>query len=88
IAKSAVVIGGRLVRLEIAKATLDLGIKTTIYERNAQVLARQLGSEGAVVVLREIVKRGIKILCDKKYNYPPHGGIKYHVDQISKKITE
>ncbi|KAF9919987.1 hypothetical protein FBU30_010292 [Linnemannia zychae] len=58
-AKHAAVIGGGLLGLEAAKAALDLGIKTTIYERNTQVLARQLDEEGAAMVLREIEKLGI-----------------------------
>ncbi|KAF9337011.1 hypothetical protein BGZ91_009690 [Linnemannia elongata] len=58
-AKHAAVIGGGLLGLEAAKATSDLGLKTTIYERNNQVLSRQLDSEGAAMVLREIEKLGI-----------------------------
>ncbi|KAF9109624.1 hypothetical protein BGX27_007405 [Mortierella sp. AM989] len=58
-AKSAAVVGGGLLGLEAAKATLDLGVKTTIYERNPQVLGRQLDTEGAAMVLREIEKLGI-----------------------------
>ncbi|KAF9939522.1 hypothetical protein BGZ65_010193 [Modicella reniformis] len=58
-AKHAAVVGGGLLGLEAAKATLDLGLKTTIYERNSQVLARQLDIEGAAMVLREIEKLGI-----------------------------
>ncbi|KAG0236813.1 hypothetical protein BGW42_002681 [Actinomortierella wolfii] len=57
--KHAAVVGGGLLGLEAAKATSDLGLKTTIYERNTQVLARQLDSEGASMVLREIEKLGI-----------------------------
>ncbi|KAF9944277.1 hypothetical protein BGZ72_002582, partial [Mortierella alpina] len=59
-AKHAAVVGGGLLGLEAAKATVDLGLTTTIYERNSQVLARQLDSEGAAMVLREIEKLGIK----------------------------
>ncbi|KAF9438195.1 hypothetical protein BGZ76_009293 [Entomortierella beljakovae] len=58
-ANNAAVIGGGLLGLEAAKATLDLGLKTTIYERNTQVLSRQLDEEGAAMVLREIEKLGI-----------------------------
>ncbi|KAF8959660.1 hypothetical protein BGZ46_001720 [Entomortierella lignicola] len=58
-AKNAAVVGGGLLGLEAAKATSDLGLKTTIYERNLQVLARQLDDEGAAMVLREIEKLGI-----------------------------
>ncbi|KAK3821106.1 MAG: hypothetical protein J3Q66DRAFT_332614 [Benniella sp.] len=58
-AKNAAVVGGGLLGLEAAKATSDLGLKTTIYERNTQVLARQLDEEGAAMVLREIEKLGI-----------------------------
>ncbi|KAG0331654.1 hypothetical protein BG004_001555 [Podila humilis] len=57
--KHAAVIGGGLLGLEAAKATSDLGLKTTIYERNPQVLGRQLDTEGADLVLREIEKLGI-----------------------------
>ncbi|KAG0050178.1 hypothetical protein BGZ83_005044 [Gryganskiella cystojenkinii] len=60
VAKHAAVIGGGLLGLEAAKATSDLGLKTTIYERNSQVLARQLDNEGAALVLREIEKLGIQ----------------------------
>ncbi|KAF9582393.1 hypothetical protein BGW38_000261 [Lunasporangiospora selenospora] len=59
-AKHAAVIGGGLLGLEAAKATSDLGLRTTIYERNSQVLARQLDSEGAAMVLNEIEKLGIQ----------------------------
>ncbi|KAF9404901.1 hypothetical protein BGZ94_003888, partial [Podila epigama] len=59
VAKHAAVVGGGLLGLEAAKATSDLGLKTTIYERNNQVLSRQLDSEGAAMVLREIEKLGI-----------------------------
>ncbi|CAO3568735.1 unnamed protein product [Mortierella alpina] len=59
-AKHAAVVGGGLLGLEAAKATVDLGLTTTIYERNSQVLARQLDTEGAAMVLREIEKLGIK----------------------------
>ncbi|KAG0244100.1 hypothetical protein B0O80DRAFT_467259 [Mortierella sp. GBAus27b] len=58
--KHAAVVGGGLLGLEAAKATSDLGLKTTIYERNTQVLARQLDEEGAAMVLREIEKLGIE----------------------------
>ncbi|KAF9346009.1 hypothetical protein BGX26_002526 [Mortierella sp. AD094] len=58
-AKNAAVVGGGLLGLEAAKATSDLGLKTTIYERNTQVLARQLDGEGATMVLHEIEKLGI-----------------------------
>ncbi|KAF9969000.1 hypothetical protein BGZ73_008850 [Actinomortierella ambigua] len=58
--KNAAVIGGGLLGLEAAKATSDLGLMTTIYDRNPQVLARQLDMEGSTMVVREIEKLGIK----------------------------
>lgn len=58
--KHAAVIGSGLLGLEAAKATSDLGLTTTIYDRNPQVLSRQLDAEGATMVLREIEKLGIK----------------------------
>ncbi|CAG8477667.1 9928_t:CDS:2 [Ambispora leptoticha] len=59
-AKRGAVIGGGLLGLEAAKALLDLGLQTTIVERNLHLMRRQIDQEGGTMLLREIEKLGLK----------------------------
>ncbi|KNC96715.1 nitrite reductase [NAD(P)H], large subunit [Spizellomyces punctatus DAOM BR117] len=57
--KAGVVIGGGLLGLEAAKACVDLGLKTTVIERNPCLLNRQLDMEGAQLLQNEMSKIGV-----------------------------
>ena len=48
--KSAAVIGGGLLGLEAAKATLDLGLKTSVVEFNGRLMPRQIDQQGSDVL--------------------------------------
>ncbi|KAI9332008.1 hypothetical protein DFJ73DRAFT_664216 [Zopfochytrium polystomum] len=62
--KRAAVIGGGLLGLEAAAALLHLNLHTSVIERNAHALARQLDAEGASVMMEELARlgRGLEIL--------------------------
>ncbi|KAI9321278.1 nitrite reductase NiiA [Dichotomocladium elegans] len=58
--KHAAVVGGGLLGLEAAKAAMDLGLETTLYERADRLMSRQLDCDASRVLEAEISKLGIK----------------------------
>lgn len=64
-ATKAVVIGGGLLGLEAAKATLDLGLETHVVEFASRLMPRQLDAAGAAMLKRKIENLGISIHLNK-----------------------
>jgi len=60
-ATKAAVIGGGLLGLEAAKATLDLGLQTHVVEFATRLMPRQLDAAGAAMLKRKIENIGIAI---------------------------
>jgi nitrite reductase (NADH) large subunit len=58
------VIGGGLLGLEIARAFKTRGAEVDVYEFFPRLLPRQLDTEGAAVLQRQIEGTGIRVKCD------------------------
>ncbi len=58
------VIGGGLLGLEIARAFKTRGAEVDVYEFFPRLLPRQLDTEGAAVLQRQIEGTGIRVFCD------------------------
>lgn len=61
-AKSAVVIGGGLLGLEVAYAFKKRGLETTILERNSALLARQLDDRASAMFEEQVERVGVQVL--------------------------
>ena len=61
-AKTAVVIGGGLLGLETAYALKQRGLDTTILERGAALLARQLDDRSSAMFQEQVERVGVKVL--------------------------
>lgn len=61
----AAVIGGGLLGLEAAKATHDLGLKTTVVEFSQRLMPRQIDDEGSKVLVQKIEELGVDVLTNK-----------------------
>lgn len=64
-ATRAVVIGGGLLGLEAAKATLDLDLETHVVEFAPRLMPRQLDAAGAAMLKRKMEALGIQIHLNK-----------------------
>ena len=64
-ATRAAVIGGGLLGLEAAKATLDLGLETHVVEFAPRLMPRQLDAAGAGMLKRKMEALGIQIHLNK-----------------------
>lgn len=64
-ATRAAVIGGGLLGLEAAKATLDLGLETHVIEFAPRLMPRQLDAAGAGMLKRKMEALGIQIHLNK-----------------------
>lgn len=64
-ATRAAVIGGGLLGLEAAKATLDLGLETHVIEFAPRLMPRQLDAAGAGMLRRKMEALGIQIHLNK-----------------------
>lgn len=60
---NAVVIGGGLLGLEISAALRKLGLNVSILEFSPWLLPRQIDREGSDILMDELEKMGMKILC-------------------------
>ncbi|KAJ3115947.1 hypothetical protein HDU96_010809 [Phlyctochytrium bullatum] len=60
---SAVVIGGGLLGLEAAKVATDLGLTTSVIERNPYLMSRQLNQEAAHLLHTELDKLNLTSHC-------------------------
>jgi nitrite reductase (NADH) large subunit len=63
-ARSAVIIGGGVLGIEIAEALHELGLAVTILNRSARLMDRQLDAEGAQMLTRYLNKMDIRIETD------------------------
>lgn len=63
--KTAAVIGGGLLGLEAAKATLDLGLETHVIEFAPKLMPRQLDDPGSRLLVRKIEALGVKVHLQK-----------------------
>jgi len=64
--KKAVIIGGGLLGLELAKQIKDHDLDTTIVEFFPRLLPRQLDAESGVFLKEEIESMGIKVILDAR----------------------
>jgi NADH oxidase (H2O2-forming) len=64
-AKSAVVIGGGLIGLEVAIAFVERGLKTTVVELLPQVLPAMLDADMAKLVQEMLEQKGLRIIVGK-----------------------
>ncbi|MFT4687201.1 MAG: nitrite reductase (NADH) large subunit [Neolewinella sp.] len=62
---SATVIGGGLLGLEAAKATMDMGLKSHVVEFADRLMPRQLDERGAAVLKNTLTDLGLGIHCKK-----------------------
>lgn len=62
---SATVMGGGLLGLEAAKATMDMGLKSHVVEFAPRLMPRQLDEKGAAVLNDTLVGLGLSIHCQK-----------------------
>ena len=62
--KKAVIIGGGLLGLELAKQVKDCDLDTTVVEFFPRLLPRQLDAESGVFLKEEIESMGIKVILD------------------------
>jgi len=63
--KTAAVIGGGLLGLEAAKATLDLGLETHVVEFAQRLMPRQIDDAGSRLLVRKIEGLGVKVHLQK-----------------------
>lgn len=63
--KSAAVIGGGLLGLEAAKATLDLGLETHVVEFAPRLMPRQVDDAGSRLLVRKIEALGVTVHLQK-----------------------
>ncbi|HLJ11316.1 MAG TPA: nitrite reductase large subunit NirB, partial [Planctomycetaceae bacterium] len=63
--KRAAVIGGGLLGLEAAKATLDLGLETHVVEFASRLMPRQVDDAGSRLLVRKIESLGVKVHLQK-----------------------
>ncbi len=66
VSKKAVIIGGGVLGLEMASATVKQGQETTVIEFFPHLLPRQLDEEGGNILKKILEKRGIKIHLKKE----------------------
>ena len=64
--KTAVVVGGGLLGLELADSLASLGIKVTIIQRSAQLMRAQIDELGGKILHEEITKRGIEVIYNEE----------------------
>jgi nitrite reductase (NADH) large subunit len=62
---SATVIGGGLLGLEAAKATMDMGLKSHVVEFADRLMPRQLDERGAAVLKDTLIDLGLSVHCQK-----------------------
>ena len=60
-ASSAAIIGGGLLGLEAAKASLDMGLKTHVIEMASRLMPRQLDEQGASFLREKIEALGVNV---------------------------
>ncbi len=63
--KKAAVIGGGLLGLEAAKATVDLGLETHVIEFAQKLMPRQIDDAGSRLLVRKIEALGVKVHLQK-----------------------
>lgn len=63
--RSAAVIGGGLLGLEAAKATVDLGLPTHIVEASPRLMPRQLDDAGSRLLVGKIEELGVRVHLGK-----------------------
>ena len=63
--KKAAVIGGGLLGLEAAKATLDLGLETHVVEFASRLMPRQIDDAGSKVLVGKINALGVQVHLNK-----------------------
>ena len=59
--KKVAVIGGGLLGLEAAKATLDLGLETHVIERNPRLMPRQIDDIGSRLLVQKMTALGVQV---------------------------
>ncbi|MDD2234644.1 MAG: FAD-dependent oxidoreductase [Desulfitobacteriaceae bacterium] len=64
--KSAVIIGGGLIGLEVTEALEKYGIKITIVEMQDRLLPKMLDKEMSVLLMKNLAKKGISISVSNK----------------------
>ncbi|MEL7160692.1 MAG: nitrite reductase large subunit NirB, partial [Bacteroidota bacterium] len=62
---AATVMGGGLLGLEAAKATMDLGLKSHVVEFAPRLMPRQLDEQGAAVLNDTLTDLGLEVHCAK-----------------------
>lgn len=75
--KNAVIIGGGLTGVETAYALKNLGMNTTIVERENSILPQHLDSMGSEIFINQVQNDGIKILLSKNVVSVTSGEEKY-----------
>ncbi|MCH9726298.1 MAG: nitrite reductase large subunit NirB [Planctomycetes bacterium] len=63
--KKAAVIGGGLLGLEAAKATLDLGLETHVLEFAPRLMPRQIDDAGSKILVQKIEELGVQVHLNK-----------------------
>jgi len=78
--KRCAVIGGGLLGLEAAKATLDLGLETHVIEYNGRLMPRQIDDAGSRILVQKIEQLGVSVHLNKGTSEISGNG---HVEQMT-----
>ncbi|OAV44568.1 nitrite reductase large subunit NirB [Lewinella sp. 4G2] len=77
---SASVLGGGLLGLEAAKATLDMGLESHVVEFAPRLMPRQLDDKGSDVLKDTLVNLGLGVHCDKNTRQIAGNGCITHLE--------
>ncbi|MEM6769715.1 MAG: nitrite reductase large subunit NirB, partial [Bacteroidota bacterium] len=77
---SATVLGGGLLGLEAAKATLDMGLPSHVVEFAPRLMPRQLDDKGAEVLQDTLVDLGLQVHCQKNTSQVAGNGSITHLE--------
>ncbi|AUG56324.1 Assimilatory nitrate reductase electron transfer subunit [Acetivibrio saccincola] len=75
--KNAVIVGGGLTGVETAYALKNLGMNTTIVEREDSILPQHLDSMGSEIFINQVQEDGIDVLLSKNMVFVSSGEEKY-----------
>lgn len=77
---TAAVLGGGLLGLEAAKATLDMGLSSHVVEFAPRLMPRQLDDKGAEVLRDTLVDLGLEVHCEKNTSQIAGNGAMTHLE--------
>ena len=64
--KTAIIVGGGLLGLELAGSLSSLGVKVTIIQRSSRLMRGQIDEVGGRILHNEIINRGIEVIYNEE----------------------